>query len=180
MRDALVGVGSNQAQATNIAAGLAALSRQFGEVTASTTYEGPPAEGSGAPYWNLVVRFRTALNWSQLRAHLKGIEDLCGRRRGEAAGGVVTLDLDPLILGADGPSPEYDLPPEALPAYLALPLAELEPDWVHPGAGRNLAALAAVSAGAEALRPVAPPSPVFAADDDEIDADADADETWPA
>ncbi|MEQ8233597.1 MAG: 2-amino-4-hydroxy-6-hydroxymethyldihydropteridine diphosphokinase [Gammaproteobacteria bacterium] len=152
---AYVGVGTNAARALNLGCGLRSLDQQFGALELSTVYESAAADGAGAAYWNLVVAFDTVLNYSQLRAQLKTLEDQCGRARGAAADGVVTLDLDLLLLvpGAPGET-EFDLPLAALEAasYVLAPLAELAPDWRHPEAGITLA---------ELWRTVAPGTPAL-------------------
>lgn len=158
---AYVGVGTNTARALNLGCGLRSLGQQFGMLELSTVYESAPAAGIGAPYWNLVVAFDTVLNYSQLRAQLKTLEDHCGRQRGAAAEGVVTLDLDLLLLtpgeiGAD----EFDLPFDALreASYVLAPLAELLPGWCHPSGGVSLVELwRAVAPGTPTLS-VVPPS----------------------
>ncbi|MCP5201691.1 MAG: 2-amino-4-hydroxy-6-hydroxymethyldihydropteridine diphosphokinase [Gammaproteobacteria bacterium] len=133
---ALVGVGSNLAPARNIAGGLEMLTDQFGALELSTTYLSAALDGLGDPYWNLVVAFSTGLNWSQLRARLKLIEDLNGRVRGAPAGDPVALDLDLLVLCGAGREDEFDLPLDGLAGagHVLAPLAELAGDWVHPDA----------------------------------------------
>ncbi len=157
-RRAYVGVGSNIAPSASVAAGLAALQRQFGEIEQSTIYVCADRDGGERVFHNLVVAFNTRLNWSELRAQLKSIEDQCGRRRGDKSHATVTLDLDILILcGHAGASDKADLPLEALLAhsYVLAPLAELAPDWLHPQAGLPLAQLwQQVAATAPALTPV--------------------------
>ena len=85
LRTALVGVGSNAAPATHVAAGLAALRARYGTLTCSTVYESPPRAGTGAAYWNLAVALRTDADWATVRATLKAIEQACGRRREDQA-----------------------------------------------------------------------------------------------
>lgn len=157
-RTALVGVGSNAAPATHVAAGLAALRAHFGALTCSTIYESPPRSGTGAAYWNLAVALRTDATWDTVRATLKTIEQACGRRRDEQAAGVVTLDLDLLVLeGVAGEADAHDLPWPAVgaEAHVIVPLAEIAPAWRHPEAGRCLADLARdLLATGPALTPV--------------------------
>ena len=160
LRHAYVGIASNADPEANIAAGLRLLAARFGAITQSTTYVSPPIEGSGAAYWNLVVAFATTLDWAQLRAALKRIEQTCGRTHGGPHGTAVTLDLDILILAGSGEAAdEYDLPGPALRElpHILVPLAELLPAWRHPASGQGLAELALQGAGAASvLRPVRP------------------------
>jgi 2-amino-4-hydroxy-6-hydroxymethyldihydropteridine diphosphokinase len=141
---ALVGVGSNLAPARNIASGLEMLADQFGALEISATYVSAALDGLGDPYWNLAVGFSTGLNWSQLRARLKLIEDLNGRVRGAPPGDPVSLDLDLLVLrGVGDREDEYDLPLDGLAGagHVLAPLVELGGDWVHPDAGCTVAEL---------------------------------------
>ncbi|MEQ8661864.1 MAG: 2-amino-4-hydroxy-6-hydroxymethyldihydropteridine diphosphokinase [Gammaproteobacteria bacterium] len=157
---AYVGVGSNSARALNLGCGLRSLAQQFGALELSTVYESAPAGGVGAAYWNLAVAFDTALNYSELRAQLKTLEDGCGRERGTQADGVVALDLDLLVLAPGDPATEvFDLPLDALlgASYVLAPLAELLPDWRHPAAGATLAELWHDCAPGTPLLSVVPP-----------------------
>lgn len=159
-RRAYVGVGSNVARAPSLACGLRSLGQQFGVLELSTVYESAPVDGVGEAYWNLVVAFDTALNYSQLRAQLKTIEDLCGRTRGADVDGAVVLDLDVLLLRAPPPDgDQFDLPLAALEraSYVLAPLAELLPEWRHPACDVTLAQLwRAAAPGALHLQVVAP------------------------
>lgn len=155
LREACIGIGSNRTPAVNILAGLAALSRQFGEVEVSAAYESVDFDGGGTVYVNLAASFATALNWSQLRAQLKSIEDQCGRVRHAHSDAGVTLDLDLLILGAAAGDLDVqcDLPLPQLyhMSHVLAPMAELRPHWRHPQA------LASLSEMRERSKASAPP-----------------------
>jgi 2-amino-4-hydroxy-6-hydroxymethyldihydropteridine diphosphokinase len=144
LRRAIVGIGSNSEPRTHIAAGRAALSRQFGRVGFSTMFQSAAADGAGADYFNLAAAFKTALNWSELCSQLKRIEDICGRVRNGTGESQVTLDLDLLILlGANGDDDAHDLDLVELrrASFVLAPLAELLPEWRHPQAAISLARL---------------------------------------
>ena len=143
-RRAYLGMGSNIDSLRNIASGRAALVRQFGPAEFSTLYESPPLNGVGDSYLNLVCALTTTLNWSELGAQLKRIEDKCGRVRGENAGTAVALDLDLLnLIGADPDDQNHALEIDELrhASFVLAPLAELLPDWRHPQTHLTLAEL---------------------------------------
>jgi 2-amino-4-hydroxy-6-hydroxymethyldihydropteridine diphosphokinase len=79
-----------------------------------------------------------------LRA-LFDIERRFGRRR-EAANAARCLDLDIIAMDdvvRDAPDPILPHPRAHLRAFVLLPLAELQPGWVHPRLGQPIAALIA-------------------------------------
>lgn len=150
----------------HIAAGRAALSRQFGTVEFSTMFQSAAADGAGADYFNLAAAFGTALNWSELCSQLKRIEDNCGRVRNGAGESQVTLDLDLLILlgvGGDDDAHDLDLAELRRASFVLAPLAELLPEWRHPQSAISLARLwadaapAALPLSAVGSRPVTTP-----------------------
>ena len=119
--------------------------RQFGEVEISTVYRSVDINGSSAFYWNAAAAFDTALDWSQLQAQLKTIEDRAGRDRSQRGGALVTLDLDLLVLcGAEDGADRWALDAAELERapHVLVPLAELNPRWCFPGTSTNLSSSA--------------------------------------
>ena len=78
-----------------------------------------------------------------LRMLLRKIEDDLGRTRTEDKYASRTIDLDLVIYG-DRVDPDYPLPdPEILTMeHLAVPLADLAPEFCHPTTGEALGAIA--------------------------------------
>lgn len=92
-------------------------------------------------FWNLVVRLRTVLEPLPLLAALKQVEHRIGRRPTHRFGPRV-IDLD-LLLDARHRvvTPELEVPhPRIMErAFVLLPLAELDPELVHPVTGVRIA-----------------------------------------
>ena len=152
-RRACVGFASNTDRQRHLAAAVRALMRQFGEVEISAVYRSVDIMGSSAFYWNGAAAFDTALDWSQLQAQLKTIEDRAGRDRSQRGGALVTLDLDLLVLcDAEDGEDRWALDAAALECapHVLVPLAELNPGWCFPGTQTFLSSSAdrAMNAGA--------------------------------
>ncbi|MBN2053945.1 2-amino-4-hydroxy-6-hydroxymethyldihydropteridine diphosphokinase [bacterium] len=99
-----------------------------------------------ADFLNAAVLLRTGLTPLALREQLRIIEAHLHRRRGKDRYAPRTIDLDLCMYG--GMILEVDdliLPdPDTLRyAFLAVPMAELAPDFIHPANGQSLAAIAA-------------------------------------
>ncbi len=110
------------------------------------------AEPPGSPdYVNAVARLEGEIAPERLLAALQAIEAEAGRDR-PFVNAPRTLDLDiigmgPLVRAA--PDPIIPHPRAHLRHFVLRPLAEVAPDWVHPGTGQTAAQMA------QALPPVA-------------------------
>ena len=121
------------------AAGIAVLRR-------SRWYRSAPVPASDQPWFvNAVAEVKTGLSAAELLDLLHRIEREMGRQRrfrDEAR----VIDLDLLIYGetVSGPRETPILPHPRLAerAFVVLPLAELDPQWRHPGTGQSLAEIA--------------------------------------
>jgi len=147
-------MGSNHRPAANLRLGVRALA-EIGEVQAvSSVYQSPPAgaDESDGPhpdsYLNAAVLLVTSLNPEALKARLRAIEDRCGRERQDARGRKsrsVTLDLDIVLFNRDrldiagSPVPDPDI---LRHGHVAVPLAEIAPDFIHPETGTTLREIA--------------------------------------
>jgi len=148
-RRALVALGSNIAPERNLPAAVARLAGTPGieVLKASGVYESPPLGRPGDPcFHNAALLVETTLSPGALREECRRVEAALGRVRGADRYAPRPIDIDLAafegfegeVEGSIVPDPEI-----LLRAFLALPLAEVAPEWVHPAADRTLAEVAA-------------------------------------
>ena len=140
---AWLGLGSNTDAEANIRAALGAVGFE------------------GADFINLVARVETDLSPLELRQYLRELEDRFGRKRDVPKFSDRSLDID-ILLYDDLVlfSPLLEIPrAEILDfAHVLKPLADLDPDLLHPTELRRMADLWAASGlDASGLRPLPPP-----------------------
>ncbi len=153
-----VSIGSNIERRRNIVGGVAALRRQFGDLTVSPVYETPAVGFQGDPFLNLVVAFETALPLEAVIERLHDIERAHGRQSGEKRFAPRTLDLDVLLYG-DTVRHEgrIDVPRGEIVRYahVLVPLCDIAAELRHPELGERLDRLLDTLEGDTALREVA-------------------------
>ena len=136
-----VSIGSNVDRGRNIALVLEKLADEFGPIEQSSVYESDAVGFNSAPFYNLVVGFRTDESPRDIQDRLHAIEDSCGRVRSGRLS-ARTMDLD-LLLYADMVQNEQGL---SLPraditryAFVLCPLAEIAGNRKHPISGERYA-----------------------------------------
>jgi len=136
-----VSIGSNIDREQNIDAALRELSAAYRELERSSVYESDAVGFDSAPFYNLVVGFRTDESPRAIQDSLHAIENRHGRLR-TAALSARTLDLD-LLLYDDLVMSEGKL---VLPrndidryAFVLAPLAEIAGSVRHPVTGISYA-----------------------------------------
>ncbi|MDE6079195.1 MAG: 2-amino-4-hydroxy-6-hydroxymethyldihydropteridine diphosphokinase [Duncaniella sp.] len=93
-----IGLGSNTPdKAERIEHALNFLKELLSDCSASDVYESEAFNGVDAPYMNAVVHGHSPLSYEKTLACLKDYEEQQGRRKEEAEGGVVSIDLDLVI-----------------------------------------------------------------------------------
>jgi 2-amino-4-hydroxy-6-hydroxymethyldihydropteridine diphosphokinase len=141
MAQVYVSIGSNIERRKHIALALKLLEARYGELERSSLFESAAVGFDSAPFYNMVVGFRTDEPPRSLQAWLHDVEAQCGRVR-TASLSARTLDLDlllydDLVLDEDGLAiPREDIHRYAFVLY---PLAEIAPDARHPVSGRRYA-----------------------------------------
>lgn len=141
---AFISIGSNIQPEQHLPQAVIRL-RGLGRLTAvSVVYENPAVGGDPqAHFLNAAALVQVELSPKQIRDALREIEAGLGRVRTADKYAPRTIDLDLALLGnrveLDPPLPDPEI---AELAHLAIPLAELSPDFVHPVLGRTLRAIA--------------------------------------
>ncbi|MEZ5943848.1 MAG: 2-amino-4-hydroxy-6-hydroxymethyldihydropteridine diphosphokinase [Planctomycetaceae bacterium] len=149
-RLAFIALGSNIAPEENLPRAVELLSEQFGPLACSSVWQSAPVGDTNQPdFCNAAVRVETALSPLEFRTQLRMVEDQLGRVRDpNNVNAARTIDLDLVLLGeviCDEPPvllPDPDIPHRP---FLIIPLAEIEPNFVHPTLQATLAELAAGS-----------------------------------
>ena len=135
MSIAWLGLGSNVNADSNIRAGIDELKQTFENVSLSPAYTSTAVGFDGDDFINLVARIETDMQPLELRQYLRDLEDRYDRNRDAPKFSDRTLDID--ILMYDDLvllSPVLELPrAEILKfAHVLKPLADLEPELIHP------------------------------------------------
>ncbi|MBI5671210.1 MAG: 2-amino-4-hydroxy-6-hydroxymethyldihydropteridine diphosphokinase [Chloroflexi bacterium] len=149
--DVYLSLGSNIQPERNLAAAVRLLRQKCAVLAVSSAYRTPPQGFADQPdFFNLSVKVHTSLQPATFKSSvLDWIERELGRQRDpNNKNAPRTIDLD-IALWGDAVL-EYGDKPWRVPdpdilrfAHVAVPLAELAPDFVHPTEGVTLAQIAA-------------------------------------
>ena len=137
MTVAFLSLGSNIEPEKNILEAVKLLSRHVKILKASTVYLTEPLLRKSQPnYYNCVIQIETDIEPHKLKSDvLRAIEKELGRKRTEDKYASRTIDIDIILYGNQVVSTkELTLPDPDIRtrAFLAIPLAEIEPDLVLP------------------------------------------------
>jgi 2-amino-4-hydroxy-6-hydroxymethyldihydropteridine diphosphokinase len=136
MPEVFVGAGSNADPVPALRLAVAELERRFGAVRRSRVYRSAAAGVPAADYLNLALGLTSELDVDSVQRALREIEFLAGRTRADPA--VCELDLDLLVYGARvDASRRLPRPGVFAMPFVVGPLAELEPELVHPVTGER-------------------------------------------
>ena len=130
-----LGLGSNVNAEAHIRAGIEELRERFGDIHLSPVYASTAVGFDGDDFINLIARVETDMQPIALRQYLRDLEDRYGRKRDVPKFSDRSLDIDimlydDLVLS----SLELEIPrAEILKfAHVLKPLADLEPELIHP------------------------------------------------
>jgi dihydroneopterin aldolase/2-amino-4-hydroxy-6-hydroxymethyldihydropteridine diphosphokinase len=144
---ALVAMGSNIDSERNLRDAVQMLSRRCRLLAVSTVYETEPVGNSDQPtFLNAAALIETDRTAQDLKAEvLQAIEQALGRVRTADKNAPRTIDLDIALFGEQ----VLDLGPRHIPdpdilkhAHVAVPLADVAPEWRHPETGQTLQEIA--------------------------------------
>ena len=143
---AFLSLGSNVEPEHNLPRAALGL-RPLGRILACSNVYRNPAVGPtpGPDFLNAAILLETELSPHILRTELRALEARLGRRRTADKYAARTIDLDLVLYGEHViREPELELPDPELAArpHLAVPLAELAPDYLHPITGESLSSIA--------------------------------------
>lgn len=132
-----VSLGSNVDPQQNLGRAIAELRRRFPVAATSSVYRTTPVGDPDQPdFWNLAAELECDLAPDEVQRQLRTIENLLGRRRDpQRPYGPRTVDLDlVLVPGLVGRFGTLELPSPLVEreAFVAVPLAEIAPDVMHP------------------------------------------------
>lgn len=146
-RDVFFSLGSNIDPEINLPRAVALLAQYGRIIGVSSAWESPPlGYAQQANFLNAAVWLQTDLSPRQVQNQvIPNIETALGRVRSEEKSGPRPIDIDMMlyddqILTLDHrpiPSPEI-----LERAFVAVPLAEIAPDFVHPQTGETLQTIA--------------------------------------
>ena len=153
MHRAYILLGSNIDKERNLPAAVRLLCERSRVLAVSSVYETLPVGRTDQPtFFNVAVLIETPLSPAELKWQvLRPIEAQLGRVRTEDPNAPRTIDLDIVLFddavfeleGSPIPDPAIREHP-----HVALPLAEIAPDYVHPVTGETLAEIASRLAAA--------------------------------
>ena len=136
-----LGIGSNIDPEENLRLGIRELRRVFGEIELSAVYASAAVGFDGADFLNMVVGLQSDDSPGAIQDQVELIHDLAGRERGAGKFSSRPLDIDLLLYD----NQVVDEPALKLPrcdvleySFVLRPLAELDPDLVHPQTGKTM------------------------------------------
>ena len=126
-------IGSNQNRRINIRLALNKLESNFTDITVSSLFESPSEGFSGSNFYNVGVNAKTKNNINEVVGILHDIENSLGRDRSLPKFSSRIIDLD-LVIYNDAIDEYLKVPRRDILkyAFVLAPLAELNPEDIHP------------------------------------------------
>jgi 2-amino-4-hydroxy-6-hydroxymethyldihydropteridine diphosphokinase len=148
LHQALLSLGSNIEPEKNLPAAVRQLGNYGRVLQVSGVWQSPPLGNSNQPdFLNAAILLETSLSARELKeTAITEVEDGLGRVRVPDRNAPRTIDIDIMLFNHEcfriGQRSIPD--PEVLErAFVAIPLAEIAPDYIHPETGETLAEIAA-------------------------------------
>ena len=133
-------LGSNINPEKNLQYACKELKKTFGNIQVSSVYRNKPIGFEGNDFLNMVVKVKSTFNPNEMLDLLRSLEIATGRDIGTGAFDSRTLDID-MVLYGDLVHPEkpFKIPRKDIELYsfVLCPLAEIDPDGIHPVTGKT-------------------------------------------
>ena len=137
--EVFLSIGSNIDPEENLKNACRELKKAFGNIQISSVYKNKPIGFEGNDFLNMVVKVKSTFNPNEMLDLLRGLEAATGRDIGTGAFDSRTLDIDMVLYGdlvhLEKPFkiPRKDI---ELYSFVLCPLAEINPDGIHPVTGK--------------------------------------------
>jgi len=132
---AYLGLGTNISPETNLTRALSLLRNAVQVIAVSKAWNTPAVGTEGPDFLNAAVAIHTELSPDELKSRvIRKIENQLGRVRTEDKNAPRPIDIDILIF--DNKLFDHEIWTQV---HLAVPLAELTPNYVHTESGETLA-----------------------------------------
>ena len=147
VNEAYLSLGSNIDPERNLLATVRELARYGRVVRVSSVWESPPEGVADQPYFlNAALLLETPLSAAELKERaIAEIEAHLGRKRSVDRNAPRTIDIDIMLFNHDCLTLGRRTIPDAEVLerpFVAIPLAEIAPDYRHPVTGETLAVIA--------------------------------------
>ena len=138
--EVFLSLGSNTDPEKNLRYACRELKKAFGNIQISSVYRNKPIGFEGNDFLNMVVKVKSTFNPNEMLDFIRGLEAATGRDIGIGAFDSRTLDIDMLLFGSlVHPEKPFKIPRNDIELYsfVLCPLAEIEPDGIHPITGKT-------------------------------------------
>ena len=138
--EVFLSLGSNTDPEKNLKYACRELKKAFGNIQISSVYRNKPIGFEGNDFLNMVVKVKSTFNPNEMLDFIRGLEAATGRDIGIGAFNSRTLDIDMLLFGSlVHPEKPFKIPRNDIELYsfVLCPLAEIEPDGIHPITGKT-------------------------------------------
>ena len=131
-------IGSNQNRRANIGLAIKALDQYFSNIVLSSLFESPSEGFKGNDFYNVGVNITTSKTTNEVVDILRDIENSLGRDRSLPKFSSRMIDLD-LVLYGGIIDETLNVPRKDILkyAFVLAPLAELNPEVIHPLEGSS-------------------------------------------
>jgi len=138
--EVFLSLGSNIDPKENLKYACRELEKAFGNIQISSVYRNKPIGFEGNDFLNMVVKVKSMFNPNEMLDFIRGLEAATGRDIATGTFDSRTLDID-MVLYGDLVHPEkpFKIPRNDIELYsfVLCPLAEIDPDGIHPVTGKT-------------------------------------------